>query len=366
MPHITTENLTARLEKAKPFPVLLLLGDEPYIRGTWRTQIVDKLIPDAARDWAVCRYSADRGETGNALQQAQSLPMLSSRQVIFLQDVEKIEKLGEKSREAAIKELEAYLENPAPFTLLVLEATVLDQRMKLAKLLTEKAQVLEIGLGEDPEQRQAAAVRFASVIAKEQKVEFDPGAAEDLAEYVAADLMRLRNEIMKLADVCRRSQADHSARCQRPGHLRKNYDRLGVGRSHRHPRTEESSRVSRSAAARRRRTAAYVRCDHLDVSEIDRSQRPKRRQQWLPGCSRTGHESGTRRGCPSECAQNLQAASARRAACISKRRRPPQRWPRRRTNNARISNYPPDHATRLAKESHRKPAGANELKPMMY
>lgn len=199
MPHITTENLTARLEKAKPFPVLLLLGDEPYIRGTWRTQIVDKLIPDAARDWAVCRYSADRGETGNALQQAQSLPMLSSRQVIFLQDVEKIEKLGEKSREAAIKELEAYLENPAPSTLLVLEATVLDQRMKLAKLLTEKAQVLEIGLGEDPEQRQAAAVRFASVIAKEQKVEFDPGAAEDLAEYVAADLMRLRNEIMKLA-----------------------------------------------------------------------------------------------------------------------------------------------------------------------
>jgi DNA polymerase-3 subunit delta len=198
MPHITTENLTARLEKAKPFPVLLLLGDEPYIRGTWRTQIVDKLIPDAARDWAVCRYSADRGETGNALQQAQSLPMLSSRQVIFLQDVEKIEKLGEKSREAAIEELEAYLENPAPFTLLVLEATVLDQRMKLAKLLTEKAQVLEIGLGEDPEQRQAAAVRFASVIAKEQKVEFDPGAAEDLAEYVAADLMRLRNEIMKL------------------------------------------------------------------------------------------------------------------------------------------------------------------------
>src|SRR4051812_71763 len=199
MPHITTENLTARLEKAKPFPVLLLLGDEPYIRGTWRTQIVDKLIPDAARDWAVCRYSADRGETGNALQQAQSLPMLSSRQVIFLQDVEKIEKLGEKSREAAIEELEAYLENPAPFTLLVLEATALDQRMKLAKLLTEKAQVLEIGLGEDPEQRQAAAVRFAGVIAKEQKVEFDSGAAEDLAEYVAADLMRLRNEIIKLA-----------------------------------------------------------------------------------------------------------------------------------------------------------------------
>jgi DNA polymerase-3 subunit delta len=199
MPHITSENLTARLDKEKPLPALLLLGEEPYIRDTWRVQIVEKLIPDAARDWAVCRYSADRGETQNALEQAQTLPMLSSRQVVFLQDVEKIEKLGEKNRAAAIEQLEAYLENPAPFTLLVLEATILDQRMKLAKLLTDRAYVLGIGLGEDPQQRQATAVRFAVTIAKEQRVEFDSGAAQDLAEYVAADLMRMRTEIIKLA-----------------------------------------------------------------------------------------------------------------------------------------------------------------------
>ncbi|HXT77914.1 MAG TPA: hypothetical protein VN780_16620, partial [Candidatus Eisenbacteria bacterium] len=91
MPYISAENLTARLDKGKPLPALLLLGEEPYIRDAWRAQIVEKLIPDAARDWAVCRYSADRGETQNALEQAQTLPMLSSRQVIFLQDVEKIE-----------------------------------------------------------------------------------------------------------------------------------------------------------------------------------------------------------------------------------------------------------------------------------
>src|SRR5437870_5108610 len=199
MPQITAENLTARLDKGKPLPALLLLGEEPYIRDTWRVQIVEKLIPDAARDWAVCRYSADRGETQNALEQAQTLPMLASRQVVFLRDVEKIERLGEKHREAAIEQLGAYLDDPAPFTLLVLEATILDQRMKLAKLLTDKAHVLQIGLSEDPQQRQSMAVRFAATIAKEQKVEFDTGAAEDLAEYVAADLMRMKTEIVKLA-----------------------------------------------------------------------------------------------------------------------------------------------------------------------
>jgi hypothetical protein len=45
----------------------------------------------------------------------------------------------------------------------------------------------------------AAAVALARAIAKEQGVEFERGAAEDLAEFVAADLMRLKTEIDKLA-----------------------------------------------------------------------------------------------------------------------------------------------------------------------
>jgi DNA polymerase-3 subunit delta len=198
MPRITTENLAARLEKQKPVPALLVLGDEPYIRDTWRARITD-IIPEAARAWAVSRFSADHGDTQAALEQAQTLPMLSSQQVVFLTDVEKIEKLGEKNRDAAIEQLSAYLDNPAPFTALVLEATNLDQRMKLAKLLADKTQVLEIALGDDLEGRQTAAVHFAATIAKEQNISFEPGAAEDLAEFVAANLMRLKTEIEKLA-----------------------------------------------------------------------------------------------------------------------------------------------------------------------
>ncbi len=190
MPRITAEKLTAALEKAKPIPALMLLGDEPYLRDTWRARIVDALIPEAARTWAVSRYSADRAETQTALEQTQTLPMLSSQQVVFLSDVEKIEKLGEKNRDATIEQLESYLQDPAPFTTLVLEAANFDQRMKLAKLLSEKTQVLEIALGDDLEARRIAAVQFAHAIAKEQKISFEPGAAEDLAEFVAANLMR--------------------------------------------------------------------------------------------------------------------------------------------------------------------------------
>jgi ABC-type spermidine/putrescine transport system permease subunit II len=45
----------------------------------------------------------------------------------------------------------------------------------------------------------AAAAAMDRTLAKEQQVEFEKGAAEDLAEFVAADLMRLKTEIEKLA-----------------------------------------------------------------------------------------------------------------------------------------------------------------------
>jgi DNA polymerase-3 subunit delta len=199
MARVSTDELLARLQKGKPITALLLLGEETYLRDMCRGKLIEKFIPEAARTWAVSRYSADRGETQEALEQAQTLPMLSPQQVVFLEDVEQIEKLGEKNRDAAVEQLEGYLGNPAPFTMLVLEATALDQRMKLAKLLVEKTLVVDVGLGENAADRQLAAVALARTIAREQKVEFENGAAEDLAEFVAADLMRLKTEIDKLS-----------------------------------------------------------------------------------------------------------------------------------------------------------------------
>src|SRR6266704_1386987 len=166
MARISQKELLARLEKGKPIPAILLLGEEPYLRDACRAQLIEKFVPEAARAWAVSRYSADRGETQTALEQAQTLPMLARLQIVFLEEA---------------------------------EATGLDQRMKLGKLLAEKTLVVECGLGESLNERQAAAVALARAIAKEQDVEFEKGAAEDLAEFVAADLLRLKTEIDKLA-----------------------------------------------------------------------------------------------------------------------------------------------------------------------
>src|SRR5437588_10873031 len=199
MAPLSPEELLRRLEKGKLIPAILLLGEEPYLRDTCRMQLIERFVPEASRTWAVSRYSADRGETQTAFEQAQTLPLLSPQQVVFLEDVEAIEKLGEKNRDEAVAQLGAYLEDPAPFTVLVVEATGLDQRMKLGKLLAEKTLVVECGLGEKVEERLASATALARVMAKDEGVEFEKGVAEDLAEFVGADLMRLKMEIEKLA-----------------------------------------------------------------------------------------------------------------------------------------------------------------------
>lgn len=199
MAQVSAQGLLAQLEKGKAIPAILLLGDEPYLRDGCRAQLIDRYIPEAARTWAVSRYSAERGEIQAALEQAQTMAMLSPTQLVFLEDVEAIESLGEKKRDVAFDQLEDYLRNPAPFTVLVLEASALDQRMKLSKLLLEKALVVEVGLGDNPAKQQAVAAALAKNLAGEQGVEFENGAAEDLAELVSADLMRLKTEIDKLA-----------------------------------------------------------------------------------------------------------------------------------------------------------------------
>jgi DNA polymerase-3 subunit delta len=125
--------------------------------------------------------------------------MLAPQQVIFVSDVEAWERLGEESRDALVKQLSAYLENPAPFSILVFEANALDQRMKLAKTLAEKTVTVAVGLPEDPVERTKLAVPIVLEMARELGVEVDGEVAEQLADILNGELASIRTELEKLA-----------------------------------------------------------------------------------------------------------------------------------------------------------------------
>jgi DNA polymerase III subunit delta len=196
---ITAEALVERLTAGKPIPAVLLVGSDAYLRESCRDRIIDVAVDPAARDWALARFAADDGDLEVGLGQARTVPMMAKRQVVVITGVESIEELPEKRREAQIDELTAYLGDPAPFTVLVLEAVKLDQRMRLGKLLAQKAMVVAAELPEKTEERLQAASGHAVQMARQRKAPLDKDTAAILADLCNSNLAAIRTEIEKLA-----------------------------------------------------------------------------------------------------------------------------------------------------------------------
>jgi DNA polymerase III subunit delta len=199
MAAVSPEQLLALLSKGKPVPGILLLGGESYLREMCRRKITDAYVPEAVRDWGITRFSAEDDELSAVLGQAQTMPMLARQQVIFVSEVEAWDRLGEDSRDALVKQLSEYLENPAPFSILVFEAGSLDQRKRLAKTLADKTLTVSVELSEDPLVRAKMAVPLAFDMARELGVDLESDAAGELAEILNGELASIRTEIDKLA-----------------------------------------------------------------------------------------------------------------------------------------------------------------------
>ena len=193
MAEVSAERLVARLASGKPVPAIVLIGSDAYLSDLCRKQIIEACVPEGAREWAVARIRGDAEGWHEALERVQTMPMLAPRQVIIVEDAQLIEKLGDDSRDEIIKALTAYLDSPAPFSVLLIEAAALDGRQKLRKVLAERALLVELTIG--PE----SAATLATQMAKELKIDIDRAAASLLAESLNFEPARIHMEIDKLA-----------------------------------------------------------------------------------------------------------------------------------------------------------------------
>jgi DNA polymerase-3 subunit delta len=223
MARISAEQLAARLKQGKPPAAILLYGPDAFLRQSCREQIIEAVVDPAARQWAVERYSGAEDELETVMGRARMMPMLAARQVIVYSELEEIEPASESkskmdeeaSEKEAAKEgsparskskkddatelLREYLKSPAPFTVLVLEASELDKRTKLAKLLLEEVPVVAAELPEDAGERLRIAAQMAKRMAAQESGAIDDEAAEELADLCNCDLAAIRAEVGKLA-----------------------------------------------------------------------------------------------------------------------------------------------------------------------
>jgi DNA polymerase-3 subunit delta len=193
MPEISAEKLIARLSTGKPVAAIVLLGTDSYLREMCRNKIIEACVPEAAREWALARISVQDSGWDEVLQRAQTMPMLASRQVIIVEGVESLEKLGEKTREEIVEALGKYFESPAPFSVLLFEAATMDRRQRYSKLLAEHALFVELTIGGE------SAASLATQMAKDCGAEIERDAALLLADILNSEPSRMRIEIEKLA-----------------------------------------------------------------------------------------------------------------------------------------------------------------------
>lgn len=199
MASLSPHELLARLAKGKPIPAILLVGSDSYLRQLCRSKLVEAYVAEGTRDWGVHKFSAGEDDISAILGQAQTMPMLAPRQVIFVSEVQAWERLGDDPRDSLVKQISVYLGDPAPFTVLVFEATALDQRMRLAKLFSEKTVTVSVELSEDPAERARLAVPIAQEIARELGASLEPDAADELCDTLNGELAAIRTELEKLS-----------------------------------------------------------------------------------------------------------------------------------------------------------------------
>ena len=199
MASVSPHELLARLAKGKPIPGILLVGADSYLRDLCRSKLVDAYVAEGTRDWGIRKFSADDDDVSAILGQAQTMPMLAPQQVIFVSEVEAWERLGDDSRDSLVKQISEYLDNPAPFTVLVFEAAALDQRMRLAKLFSEKTVTVSVELSSDPAERARLAMPLSLEMAKELGATLEPDAAEEICDILNGELASIRTELEKLS-----------------------------------------------------------------------------------------------------------------------------------------------------------------------
>jgi len=199
MAAVSPHELLARLAKGKPISGILLVGADSYLRDLCRKKLVETYVAEGTRDWGVRKFSADEDEISAILGQAQTMPMLAPQQVIFVSETEAWERLGDESRDALVKQISEYLDNPAPFTVLVFEAAALDQRMRLAKMFAEKTVAVTVELAGDPDQRARLAVPLSIEMARELGAVLEPAAAEELCDILSGELTSIHTELEKLS-----------------------------------------------------------------------------------------------------------------------------------------------------------------------
>lgn len=176
-----------QLKEGWPSGLVVLAGDDAYHLDRTQRALLDHLLPEESREYALTLYGDEKVNAGTVVGACRSMGMFSERRVVFVRDLAMIE--GEPDA------LLDYAADPAPDSFLIIRAPSLDRRKKLDKALAAKGRLLLFEASQDP----MDSIREIAAIAKGRKLKLDREATGFLAQVCAGDLYRIDAELAKLS-----------------------------------------------------------------------------------------------------------------------------------------------------------------------
>lgn len=174
--------------KAKKYqPVYFLSGEEPYFIDQISDYIEDHVLNEGEQAFNQVVLYGKEIDFKAVVDNARQFPMMASYRVIIVKEAQEMK---------TINNLQSYIENPSPQTILVLNYKYksLDKRTGFAKAIKSNAVLLETKKLYDNQ-----LPGYIEQVVKTKGLKIEAKAVSLLAEYIGTDLGNINNEINKLA-----------------------------------------------------------------------------------------------------------------------------------------------------------------------
>ena len=184
---VTVDSVMADVKGGKIAPVYLLMGVENYFIDRLESELIDALVPEGLRDWAMITLFGAETDVETVVTTARGFPMGGDRMVVVVKEAQNLDDFAR---------LEAYLKQPQPTTVLILSYRngTVDKRTKAYSLIQKTGVVFE-----SAKVYENKLPAFISGYVQAKGLTIAPAATQLMAAHIGAELSRIATELDKLA-----------------------------------------------------------------------------------------------------------------------------------------------------------------------
>jgi DNA polymerase-3 subunit delta len=197
---MTPAQAVAQAKKGELLPVYVVTGDDAFLRDQVVAALRKASLAGGVPAFNEDKFTAGEVDADKALAAARTVPMMAPRRFVLVRGAERwdagasSDDEGPSSGESPLDKIAAYAGDPVPSTCLVLVATKLDGRRKLAALAKKQGFVVAC----EPLDRRALPEWIVGRV-HELGHEIDPDVADLLAEIAGPELAHVSDAIERLS-----------------------------------------------------------------------------------------------------------------------------------------------------------------------